>query len=150
MRRPGFFRRARSRAGAFVEPVDLRASVTIDADERLERADLTIYWPDYAGRIATTLADARRVTFVEGSTVVLSIETNKPLASAELIDEQGRSIAGTAAAGVETSISIAIQPQQSSKLRLRLRDARGRENRDAPLFVFDVVPNRRPEEIEAA
>ncbi|MBW3543451.1 MAG: hypothetical protein KY476_24630, partial [Planctomycetes bacterium] len=112
---------------------------------RLERADVTVYWPDYAGRTATTLAEARRVSLVEGSTVVLSIEANKPLASAELIDDQGRSVAGTAAAGAEISFSITIQPQESSKLRLRLRDAHGRENRDAPLFVFDVVPNRRPE-----
>ncbi|MEX0702992.1 MAG: hypothetical protein WD069_12930 [Planctomycetales bacterium] len=122
--------------------------VTVFEYPGLERVDATLIRPSWTGRPDETLTDARRVSVVEGSRIVWSLEFNKPVAVAVFEAEDGERIdveliephAAAAAMG-----RVTIAPRQDRVYRLRIVDDAGRANREPPEFAVRLLPNRPPE-----
>src|SRR6185295_4567584 len=59
--------------------------VTVFEHPRLERADARLQFPDYTSLPERKIDDTRRVSAVEGTKLDLTMQLNKPVASAKLI-----------------------------------------------------------------
>ncbi|HUG93235.1 MAG TPA: hypothetical protein VML55_20505 [Planctomycetaceae bacterium] len=119
--------------------------VTVFDYPRLERADLTVTAPSYAGREPVTVADARRVSVLEGSQVTVVCHVNKPLAAAELRGDEDDATALQPVEGGELAWSATLAPSRSTRYRLALADRAGRASKSLAEFIIDVIPNRPSE-----
>ena len=112
---------------------------------RLERADAHLTFPDYTGLAQKKIEDTRRVSAVEGSLLDLSLQLNKPVASAKLVAKD-KSVVPLAPDPAQPRLSLNQFALESSKsYELVLVDADGRTNKVPAQFVFDVLKNRAPE-----
>jgi len=111
----------------------------------LKRADALLAFPDYTGMKEKLVQDVRHISAVEGTTLTLSCFLNKPVASAELVDDDGATFKLDGDETDDSLYAASFVLKQSMRLELRLRDEQGRENRYPPKFVINVLPNRPPD-----
>lgn len=127
------------------------------------QVDATIEYPSYSDLPNELIEDTWRVSAVEGSAVVLTCRLNKSIADGRLVDRTGEEFklmptTGAAPADVpstddpETSATTSavfyqarIPVDRTRKLSFRLKDGKGRQNREADEFVVTAIPNRPPE-----
>jgi hypothetical protein len=109
------------------------------------QSDALIRSPAYAQQDEKTIANTRRVSIVDGATVAWSLRLNKPVVSAEWIDEDGETSLLEANPEDLTEYRIANHPESSKRYRLRMTDAQGRTEKTAEEFIVKVIPNREPE-----
>ena len=109
------------------------------------QSDALIRSPAYAQQDEKTIANTRRVSIVDGATVAWSLRLNKPVVSAEWIDEDGETSLLEANPEDPTEYRIANHPKSSKRYRLRMTDAQGRTEKTAEEFIVKVIPNREPE-----
>lgn len=114
---------------------------------RLERADATITFPEYTAQPPKRIDNTRRVSAVEGSLLDLTLQLNKPVASARLVprDKPGPEIVLESVPQHPAASLSHLALQTNATYRLELRDADGRTNKVPADFVFNVLPNRPPE-----
>lgn len=119
---------------------------------KLERADVTLTYPDYTKLPPKRIEDTRHTSAVEGTRIDLELALNKPVASAVLEPRKAKGQEqAPAPLKLETSPDKASAvlrgyvPAQSVRYDLVLTDADGRRNKQSVPFSFDVVPNRVPE-----
>lgn len=114
---------------------------------RLERADATITFPEYTAQPPKRIDNTRRVSAVEGSLLDLALQLNKPVTSARLVprDKRGPELVLEPAPQHAAASLSHLALQTNTTYRLELRDAEGRTNKVPADFVFNVLPNRRPE-----
>ena len=109
----------------------------------LTRADAELRYPDYTGFTNKTIRDTHRISAVEGTKLNYTLQLNKPVVSARLINtEQSLSLA------LQTNAIAALNGfmlTNSSRYALELVDADGRTNKPSAEFVIQVLPNRPPE-----
>lgn len=113
----------------------------------LLRADADIQAPDYTGLPPEHLEDVRRISLIEGSTLLLTCRLNKPVPSATLSGDGGESHALTEQPGVpdEHLMGVTLRPQTSGRYELTLVDDDGRRNPESIEFRIEVIPNEPPE-----
>ncbi len=121
--------------------------VKVFENPRLERADAELTFPAYTGQEPKRIENTRRISAVEGTRLDLSLQLNKPVASAKLVAHDAKKtaiplqvMAGKAVASLPKFALAASQTYD-----LQLVDADGRANKTATPFVIDVQPNRPPE-----
>jgi hypothetical protein len=122
-------------------------TVKVFENPRLERADAELTFPAYTGQEPKRIENTRRISAVEGTRLDLSLQLNKPVASAKLVAHDAKKttiplqvVAGKAVASLPKFALAASQTYD-----LQLVDADGRANKTATPFVIDVLPNRPPE-----
>jgi hypothetical protein len=119
--------------------------VTVFEYPRLERADVDLSFPQYTRQPAKRIEDTRRLTAVQGSKLDLTLQFNKPVATARLVTKNQKPIP----LQVETNRAMAALKdfplENSSTYELQLVDGEGRTNKVPAQFVFDVLSNRPPE-----
>ncbi len=119
--------------------------VAVFEHPKLERANVSLAFPAYTGLPEKRIEDTKRVTAVEGTTVELALQLNKPVKSAQLIAKD-RSIVPLL---VETNHAAATLKgftlEASANYDLVLTDADGRTNKIPAHFVFEALKNRPPE-----
>jgi len=121
--------------------------VSVFEHPQLERADAELTYPAYTGQAPRRVESTRRLSAVEGSRLDLSLQLNKPVATAQLVtrDKDRTAIPLT----VEAHRPVAALKQfplvASQTYDLQLVDADGRTNKVPAQFVFDVLKNRPPE-----
>jgi hypothetical protein len=137
------------------EPLRYRIESVSKNSERFEvgvfehpavlQSDASIQSPAYAQQDDKTISNTRRVSIVDGAQIRWSLKLNKPVVSAEWIDEKGQStlLEGNPQNLIEYSIGNA--PTESMRYRLKLTDAEGRSEKTAEEFVVKIIPNREPE-----
>jgi hypothetical protein len=112
---------------------------------RLERADAHLTFPDYTGLSEKTIEDTRRISAVEGSSLDLSLQLNKPVASARLLAKD-KSVVPLLTVTNKATVSLKDFPLASSQTyELQLVDQEGRTNKVPAQFVLNVLKNRTPE-----
>jgi hypothetical protein len=112
---------------------------------KLERADAQLTFPDYTGLPEKKIADTRRISAVEGSVLELSLQLNKPIASARLV-ARDKTVVSLVAETNKAGASLKQFPLTASKsYELQLVDAEGRTNKIPAQFIFDVLKNRAPD-----
>jgi len=131
----------------------------IDYDERSsESYDITLYdlpalsqsdaildFPDYTRIPDRIIEDTRRVSAVEGTEVLYSFSTNKPVDIAKLVDRNGVETILEAANPERTRFETKLTVTESLRWNLRLKDEKGRENPFPPDIRIEALPNKRPE-----
>ena len=108
------------------------------------KSDAFIQSPLYARQEEKNVANTRRVSVVDGAQVVWNLKLNKEVASAEWIDEAGKSIQLTPTQEDSTLYCIPESPAASTRYRLRLTDHQGRSEKVSEEFIVKVIPNREP------
>ncbi|MFM8570422.1 MAG: hypothetical protein ACKOAU_02380, partial [Pirellula sp.] len=101
--------------------------------------------PAYAKQEDKTISNTRRVSVVDGANIIWSLKLNKPVATAQWIDENGLETSLEPESDDPTAFRIASSPKGSGRYRLRLVDAQGRTEKGAEEFIVKVIPNREPE-----
>jgi hypothetical protein len=121
--------------------------VTVFEYPRLERADMDIVFPSYTGLQPKRIEDTRRLTAIEDSKVDLTLQLNKPVASAQLVQKSRPSDSIPLAVGTNRAVAVLKQftLQTNQVYELLLVDAEGRTNRVPSQFYFEALTNRRPE-----
>lgn len=142
-------------------------TVKVFEHPRLARADAELNYPTYTQLPRKRIEDTRRVSAVEGTQLGLALQLNKPVKSATLIARNkekteiplqvagdkataslaavlGEQVGAPSGSAASTSAALASIPASQS-YDLKLVDAEGRTNKVAAPFVFEVLPNRRPE-----
>lgn len=122
--------------------------VTVFEYPRLEGADADLEFPPYTGLAARHIADTRRLSAVEGTRVTLALRLNKPVAAAHLVpraDPDAAPVTLTVATHPPAATLADFPLTASQTYELRLVDAEGRTNKEPATFVFNALPNRRPE-----
>ena len=109
------------------------------------QSDASIQSPTYAQQDDKTISNTRRVSIVDGAQILWSLKLNKPVVSAEWIDENGQSALLEGNLQNPTEYSIRNTPTESMRYRLKLTDAQGRSEKTTEEFVVKVIPNREPE-----
>ncbi len=112
---------------------------------RLERADALVRYPQFAKLPDKAIADTRRVSAVQGATLDVLFQLNKPVQSAQLVAKDG----GIVPLVIDPAKAVAelknFAVSKSAVWELKLKDADGRANKLAATFSLDALPNRRPE-----
>ncbi len=115
---------------------------------RLEGTDADLEFPSYTGQPPRHIPDTRRVSAVEGTRLSLALRLNKPVASATLVP-RGAAEAGPIPLTTDPAAPAAALPpfalRATRTYDLQLVDAEGRTNKEPASFVFQALPNRRPE-----
>ncbi len=112
---------------------------------RLERADAHVTFPSYTGLPEKRVEDTRRVSAVEGSSLDLALQLNKPVAEARLVAKD-KSVIPLGADTNRANASLNHLTLTNSQIYdLVLVDAEGRTNKVPTQIVVEVVTNRIPE-----
>jgi hypothetical protein len=137
------------------EPLRYRIESVSKNSERFEvgvfehpavlQSDASIQSPAYAQQDDKTVSNTRRVSIVDGAQIQWSLQLNKPVVSAEWIDENGQSTLLEGNPQNLTEYSIRDAPTESMRYRLKLTDAEGRSEKTAEEFVVKIIPNRAPD-----
>jgi hypothetical protein len=118
--------------------------VTVFEHPRLERADAQITYPSYTELPQKRIEDTKRVSAVEGSTVELSLQLNKPVTTAQLIAKDKSILPLTIETNKAQARLAAFQLDKSQSYELQLVDVDGRSNKLTTTFVFEALTNQRP------
>ena len=118
--------------------------VTVFEHPRLERADANITYPAYTELPPKRIEDTKRVSAVEGSTVDLTLNLNKPVATAQLVAKDQSILPLTTATNQAQVRLDAFKLEKSQSYELQLVDADGRSNKLATTFIFEALTNQRP------
>lgn len=119
--------------------------VTVFEHPRLERADAKIHFPDYTGLAEKEIKDTHRISAVEGSRLDLSLQLNKPVASAKLVAKDETVIPLLTETNQPAAFLKGFPLQASQTYVLQLVDAEGRTNKVPALFIIEALKNRTPE-----
>lgn len=111
----------------------------------LVQADATLDYPEYTNWPDRFVEDTLRISAVEGSKLLYSFATNKPLESARLIDRDGQSIELVAANPERTRFDANLTVDETQRYSLHLADDKGRKNPFPPDVRIDALKNKRPE-----
>ena len=108
----------------------------------LLKADAEIDFPEFTGLESKTIEDVRRVSVVEGSNLNFEFELNKNVSAASLVDAEGNRIdLQETARDQQRLLTWKAETPEKHRFWLELEDQDGRENRDRPEFVIQVLPN---------
>ena len=119
-----------------------RFSVHVFEFPRLVQADVSLEFPEYTAQAARTVEDTLKVTVVEGTQTKWQLTLNKPVQSATLANDNDEIELSTD--GHELIVGMEQIAYETSKWKLKLVDADGRENKRPPELTVKVVENRTP------
>ena len=114
---------------------------------RLVKADAELTFPTYTAQSPRRIEDTRRVSAVEGTSLALTLQLNKAVASATLIarNKEKTEISLKVVADKAVASLAAFPLMASQSYDVKLVDADGRVSKPAAPLVIDVLPNRPPE-----
>ncbi|GDX10931.1 hypothetical protein LBMAG57_27030 [Verrucomicrobiota bacterium] len=120
-------------------------TVKVFEHPRLDRADARVRFPEFAKLPDKMIADTRRVSAVQGATLDVAFQLNKPVQFAQLVAKDG-SVVPLRVDAAKAVVELKDFPVSKSAVwELKLKDADGRANKLAATFSLDALPNRRPE-----
>ena len=120
-------------------------AVKIYEHPRLDRADATLHFPKYTKLPEKTLPDTHRVSAVEGTTLDVTFQLNKPVKSAALVAKDGSTVPLIVSPHKAVAMLSGFPVAASETYELKLQDAEGRVNKIAAPFAVDALKNRPPE-----
>jgi hypothetical protein len=110
----------------------------------LKRTDARLVFPQYTSLAPKTVEDIRHVTVVEGTELTLLCRLNKDVATARLIDAEGKALELTPHAEGSHVYRATLTLSDPRRFRIQLRDREGRSNKLTPEIVANVTRNHPP------
>ncbi|WP_221028970.1 hypothetical protein [Actomonas aquatica] len=112
----------------------------------LVRADAILDYPDYTGFSDRTITDTRRISAVEGTHLDYQFIINRPVARAELHDDEHGTVTPLTAANDDATLfNLTTTLSESARYKLHLVTADGRTDPVPADIRIEVAPNTRPE-----
>jgi len=115
---------------------------------KLEQVDAEVSPPAWSGRPQETIEDVMRLTVTEGSTVVLKLRLNKPVALAELRPKDGAAVVLTPTAEDAAVVQASLVMADSKAWTVHLQDVDGRTPTDEEQISIKVTGNE-PAKVKA-
>jgi len=110
----------------------------------LERTDAKLVFPGYTSLEPKTVEDIRHVTAVEGTELTLLCRLNKDVATARLVDAEGKAVELTPHQDGNHVYRSSVTLSDPRRFRVQLVDREGRTNKLATEIVVNVTRNRPP------
>jgi hypothetical protein len=110
----------------------------------LQSTDAKLVFPGYTSMAPKTALDIRHVTAVEGTELTLVCRLNKEVATAKLVDAEGKAIELTKVEGDKPVYQATMTLADPRRFRVALVDREGRSNKLATEIVANVTRNRPP------
>jgi hypothetical protein len=110
----------------------------------LDRIDAKLVFPRYTTLEPKTAIDIRYVTAVEGTDLTLLCRLNKDVATAKLVDQEGKEIALDRDESGSHVYRASWKLAESRRYRVALVDREGRSNKLTAEIVTNVTKNRPP------
>lgn len=129
----------------FLEGTTREYKITTFEYPVLVRSDATIESPAYANLDRKTVENTRRVTVVDGATLTWNCYVNKPLSTAELIDESGTVTPLLPVDHDPLCYRASFVMTESMRWKVRLMDDQQRASKFLEELSAKVLPNREPE-----
>jgi len=115
--------------------------VTTFVRPKLEQVDAVVTPPAWSGRTQETIEDVMRMTVTEGSTVVLKLRLNKPVATAVLHPKTGPKLVLVPASDDPSLLETTIVASESNAWTVKLQDSAGRTPIDDEQILIRVSRN---------
>ncbi len=116
--------------------------VTTYVRPKLEQVDAVVSPPAWSGQVQETIEDVMRMTVTEGSTVVLKLRLNKPVAMAELHPKTGPVIALVPTSDDASVFETTLIATESNTWSVKLQDSAGRTPIDDEQILIKVSLNQ--------
>jgi hypothetical protein len=110
----------------------------------LERADARLVFPRYTALEAKTVEDIRHVTAVEGTELTLLCRLNKDVATARLVDAEGKALELRPEQEGKHVYSGTLKLTDSRRFKVQLVDREGRSNKVTSEIIANVTRNKAP------
>ncbi|MGB7328235.1 MAG: hypothetical protein WBD31_25390 [Rubripirellula sp.] len=110
----------------------------------LTRANADLVFPQYTRMQPKRIDDTVRVSAVAGTKLSWEFVLNKPVKSAELVDELGERTAVTFSDAESATGEVSMVVQSSERFKLELVDREGRKNKYPPTLVIRALANQPP------
>ncbi len=117
----------------------------------VKKVDAHLAYPSYTGLESKTLVDVRHVTAIEGTTLNLTVQLNKEVATARLVDEKNQPtplkfVPGSVTTDKQGETTATYQAgwvlDESHKYKIELVDKDGRKNKTPTSLAVNVTRNR--------
>ncbi|MCU0721825.1 MAG: hypothetical protein MUC83_19090, partial [Pirellula sp.] len=109
------------------------------------RSDAQIDPPAYAHQEKKTIPDTQRVSVPEGTKLTWICTVNKPLAKAELVDQDDTVIPLSISENDPLSYSATIELYESRRWKVRLVDSEGRQSKVEESLSAKLIANKEPD-----
>ncbi|TWU51176.1 hypothetical protein [Rubripirellula reticaptiva] len=111
---------------------------------QLARANADLVFPKYTRMKPKRINDTVRVSAVAGTELNWELVLNKPVKSAELVDESGERTTVNFHDADSATGDVSMVVQTSERFNLELVDNEGRKNKYPPTLVIRALPNQPP------
>ncbi len=111
---------------------------------RMIRSDADLVFPEYTKLEPKHVEDTVRVSAVVGSRLSWQLTLNKPVSSAELVDQEGQRNELVFDDDDRRVGNFAMSVIQSGRYKLELTDEAGRKNKYPSELVVRAIPNQSP------
>ncbi|MCF6313635.1 MAG: hypothetical protein L3J39_14405 [Verrucomicrobiales bacterium] len=119
--------------------------VTVYSHPELQRVDVEVTPPDYAGLQKRELRDVRKLSVLEGARLEFRLQVNKPVVAAELYGEDETLIPLLPLKEDASILQGSMLPTKSQRYRVHLVDADDRVNKQPPWVKVNVKKNEPPQ-----
>ncbi|MFO0381037.1 MAG: hypothetical protein ACK506_05000 [Pirellula sp.] len=109
------------------------------------KSDAQIDPPAYANQEKKTILDTKRVSVPEGTKLTWVCTVNKPLAKAELVDQDDAVIPLSISESDPLSYTATIELFESRRWKVRLVDSEGRQSKVEEILSAKVIVNKEPD-----
>ena len=109
------------------------------------RSDALIDPPAYAHQEKKTIPDTKRVSVPEGTKLTWICTVNKPLAKAELVDQDDNVIPLSISESDPLSYSATIELYESRRWKVKLVDSEERQSKVEEMLSAKVIANKEPD-----
>ncbi|XZE21573.1 hypothetical protein SH449x_001476 [Pirellulaceae bacterium SH449] len=111
----------------------------------LVRSDAEIDPPAYANQEKKLVQDTKRVSVPEGSRLTWICRVNKPLETAELVDQDNTILPLIPTASDPLTYTASVEVFESRRWKVRLQDSDGRQAKVEESLSARVIANKEPE-----
>jgi hypothetical protein len=119
--------------------------VVVYEHPRLDRADAHLRFPEYTKLPEKQIADTRRVSAVEGSTLDVEFQLNKAVRKASLVSKSGTEVPLVVEAGKAIARLKSFTVAETATYEVKLEDEDGRGSKVPAQFTIEAKQNRKPE-----
>ncbi len=119
--------------------------VTVFEYPDVMRVDAEVAFPSYTGLETQRIEDTRHVSALEGSTITLICQLNKPVERAWLATAAGQTIELSGGSNSSNDRRVSLPLAKTERYTVHVVDSDGRANKFPPEVTLTALPNRPPE-----
>lgn len=112
---------------------------------RLVKADAQLRFPSYTSLQDKLVQNMRQISAVLGTTITVTLELNKPVVDARLIEKDGSVLELKAVADHPNHYAVEFKLDRTRRYSVHLVDDRQRKNKESAELLFTALVNQPPD-----